>query len=598
MRPPPPLLGGFALLLALVAGVWLSGALEGAEARALDLAMQARLAAAPAPAGSDPGACQPPEATVPADDAVVVVGLDDASLAEAQVPLALLHRQLGAFFEAMAAARPRGVAVDLVLPRTSYDRLVPGLDAALARGILALRPVAPLVLGLSAGADGRVQPLAPLFASLAGPEGTALVFVPRDPDGVMRRYHERIGEDGSALPTLAGQLARRMGVPMREGLVPYFRGPRFDPVPLSQVLGWQRDGRQDCLRARFQGRVVLLGSRLAFDDLHRVPVPLALGDQGGTSHGVFIHAAQLRALLGAGPVQALPGWLGLAVALLLACAWWLPPGSRTWALGLAATAGVALASPLALGAGVALPAAGWIAAVVAGVLGRTALSAWQSASERRRLRQAFDGTVSPAVLEQILAGRLDPRMAGERRDVCVLFSDIRGFTTLSEGLSPEAVTDLLNRYFDRMTGAIHRHGGTLDKFIGDGIMAFFGAPLGGEDACEAAFGAARDMVAELEAFNAEQGARGAAPIAIGIGLHHGPALIGYIGARARYEYTAIGDTVNTASRLEGLTKDVGHPVVVSPSVRARLAEPGCLTDLGEHALKGRAPVHLHGWKPG
>ena len=528
---------------------------------------------------------------------VVVVGIDDASLAEFGVPLATLHRQLGGFFEAMALARPRAVGVDVVLPQTSYDRIQPGLDAALARGILALRPVAPLVLGLTATADGSLRPIHPLFANLAGPEGLALVFLPKDSDGVMRHYDEHIGSAQETLSTLTGQLARRLEIPVQEGLIPLFRGARFGYVPLKDVLAWRAAGDEARLAEAFSGKVVFLGSLLAHDDQHLVPVGLALGDSGSTTHGVFLHAAQMRTLMADGPIRESPQNLVIMVALLLSLGWWLQPGQRLWVAALIVVSSLLALSVELLAAGWAIPAMTWSLALLLGIGGRTALEAWQSAAERRRLRLAFDGFVSPGVLSEILAGRLNPQLAGERRDICVLFSDIRSFTTMSEHMSPEAVTDLLNRYFERMASTIHRHGGTLDKFIGDGIMAFFGAPQANATACIDAFHAAQEMLPELDAFNHEQEASGSPRIAIGIGLHFGPALIGYIGAKSRHEYSAIGDTVNTASRLEGLTKDAGYPVVLSPTVRERLPASDAIVSLGEHPLKGRAPIQIFGWKP-
>ena len=211
------------------------------------------------------------------------------------------------------------------------------------------------------------------------------------------------------------------------------------------------------------------------------------------------------------------------------------------------------------------------------------------------MRATFDGFVSPQVLQEILAGRLHPDLTGERRDVCVLFSDIRGFTTLSENMAPEAVTDLLNRYFERMARTIHACGGTLDKFIGDGIMAVFGAPKVSDTPCSDAFRAAREMIDEVQAFNREQHALGGPAIAIGIGLHHGPAFLGYIGSRERHEYSAIGNTVNTASRLESLTKDVGYPVVLSTEVAHRLPDQDAIENLGTHEVKGRAALEVFGW---
>jgi adenylate cyclase len=178
----------------------------------------------------------------------------------------------------------------------------------------------------------------------------------------------------------------------------------------------------------------------------------------------------------------------------------------------------------------------------------------------------------------------------------VLFSDIRNFTALSEHLPPEVVTDFLNRYFERMTPAIHRHGGTLDKFIGDGIMAVFGAPNAMQEPCGNAFQTACEMLSELDAFNREQGTRGSPQIAIGVGLHFGPALVGYIGSTDRHEYSAVGDTVNTASRLEGLTKELGYPIVMSAAVRERLTDQNGIEMLGVRSLKGHAPIKVFGWK--
>jgi len=528
---------------------------------------------------------------------VVVVGIDDASLKEFGVPVATLHRQLGQFFEAMAIACVRAVGVDMVLPESSFDRIQPGLDASLARGIVALRPVAPLILGLGAKPDGAIRPLQPLFVTLVGQEGLGSVFVARDADGVVRRFDERLGAEGQTFPTLAGQMARRLGVPVSAGIVPVHLGTRFKYVALNEVISWHQAKDLARLEQAFSGKVVLLGSILAHDDQHSVPVPLADGDTGPMTHGVFIHAMQIRSLLAGNLIKEVPTALALGVAMFLTLGWWLRPGRVIWiSMGLAALVILGI-SPLALAAGWAIPAVSWTMALLAGLGARTVWEAWLTAIEKRRLRRAFDGFVSPTVLKEILGGRLHPSQTGERRDICVLFSDIRSFTTLSEHLAPEAVTDLLNRYFERMARAVHRHEGTLDKFIGDGIMAFFGAPKGLDSPCESAFKAAQDMLAELEEFNTEQQNHGGPRIAIGIGLHFGPAFVGYIGSAARNEYTAIGDTVNTASRLEGLTKEAGFPLVMSPTVVQRLPGVVGIENLGQQAVKGRADIAVYGWRP-
>lgn len=172
------------------------------------------------------------------------------------------------------------------------------------------------------------------------------------------------------------------------------------------------------------------------------------------------------------------------------------------------------------------------------------------------------------VLHEILAGRLRPGVGGERRRVCVLFSDIRDFTGRSEREPPERILALLNRYFEDMTAAVHAHNGTVDKFIGDGLMAFFSAPN-----------------------------PSAAPVQIGIGLHAGDAIIGHVGSRERHEYTAIGDTVNIAARLEGLTKEAGFPIVCTQTVVEALCPDAGLLPLGQKPIKGHTPVAVFGWRP-
>lgn len=541
------------------------------------------------------------EQRAPTDDPnpIVVVGLDDASLRELALPIATLHRPLGDFLRAMAQAQVRAVGVDMVLPETSYDGLQPGLDLALARGIATLRSRAPLVFGLGAQADGSPRPVLPLFERLLGTQGLATVFIPRDADGVTRRFDERLGEGGATVPTLAGQLARQLQWPLRPGVLPLHRGEPFQPLPLSQVLQWQAQGDEAALRRHFQGRVVLLGSLLAHDDQHRAALPLATTDQGGQTHGVFLHAMQLRALAGGGPAREWPWPVCAALAAALALTALLRPTAARWAL----VAGGALlllgASALAFDAGWHLPATTWVLALLLGLGLRSLADAVRALAERRRLRLAFDGAVSPPVLQAILSGRLSPQAGGERRAICVLFADLRDFTTLSEHLPPEDVTALLNRYFEHMTQAIHCHGGTLDKFIGDGIMAFFGAPQALPTPCVQALDAAQAMHHALATFNTDQARLGGPRLQMGIGLHWGDSFVGFVGARSRHAYSAIGDTVNTAARLEGLCKTTGWPVVLSDAVLQQL-EPVWhqrVRPLGEQMLKGHSPLPVHGWNP-
>lgn len=535
---------------------------------------------------------------IPGDDAVVVVGIDDADLQAFGTPLAILHRQIGLFLQATASGRARAVGLDLVLPQHSADGLQPGLDAALARGILTARKAAPLVLGLTTTPDGNPRPLHAPFQRLAGDGSTGFVFLSRDEDLVIRRFDERIGKGRDSVPTLVGQLARALGVTPRAGLVQYALGEPFTYLPLRQVIAWQESGDFTALQKALAGRVVLLGSVLEHDDQHKAPVPLAgwIAD-AETSHGVLIHAQQMRSVLAEATIVERPTSEVLLTVIILAAAWWVPPSLLAWLLGIALTFSWFTASLFALRAGIDLPATTPIITLLGALGARTGVGLALATRERKRLRASFGGLVSPPVLEEMLAGRLTPGRAGERRHVCVLFSDIRGFTTLSETMAPEDVTALLNDYFGRMTQAIHHHGGTLDKFIGDGIMAYFGAPHAAANPCQQALEAAREMLAALDEFNRDRATCGHPPIAIGIGLHYGPAVIGYIGSPERNDYSAIGDTVNTASRIEGLTKEAGYPLLLSASVVAQVDPDEKLVPLGLKPVKGRAAIEVFGWPP-
>jgi adenylate cyclase len=175
--------------------------------------------------------------------------------------------------------------------------------------------------------------------------------------------------------------------------------------------------------------------------------------------------------------------------------------------------------------------------------------------------------------------------AGQSREITILFSDIRGFTTLSERLPPERVVALLNRYFSRQVEVILRHGGCLDKFIGDAIMAFWGAPLDDPDHASHAVMAALEMSEQLEEFKREVGSEGTA-FDVGIGLNSGPAVVGLMGSDNKREYTAIGDTVNLGSRIEGLTKGVAR-ILVSEDTMRMCGSAFDFVDRGLYKVKGR-----------
>ncbi len=212
--------------------------------------------------------------------------------------------------------------------------------------------------------------------------------------------------------------------------------------------------------------------------------------------------------------------------------------------------------------------------------------------ERRRFKQAFSRYVSREVAAQVLSEA--PGLRGERREVSILFSDLRGFTTMSEDMPPEQVAAILNEYFDAMTAAIFRYRGMINDFVGDAVMAIFGAPLQDREHALHATRAGIAMGEALEALNLRWKREGLPQLRMGIGIHSGEVFAGNIGGRSRVKYTLIGDAVNVASRVEGLNKELGTTMLITEATRRLLGDGVKARDMGPREVKGRTElVHVH-----
>ena len=478
-----------------------------------------------------------------------------------------------------------------------------------------IRLTPPLRLGADAGRfaaryDGALPNLPGLDNAAAG---QGAVNAPADGDGVVRRLPMFLAFDRDlvlSLPAAAFSLAERgdtptiRGVPGRRAVVrigatevetdakgnvwSYFAPP--DPrrtVSAADVLTGTVDA------ARLDGHMVVIGlTATGLEDQRATPL-------GNLIPGVEVHAQALEQLaLGAflvRPVWAIAAEIAVAVlagAVLIAS---LPRlGPVPCAIGGAAAVGATVAgSWLAFRqAGVLLDPVGPTLAMLLVYLAAALAAHLRTEAERAGIRNAFGRFVAPEVVNRLADDPSRLGLGGEQRPLTIMFSDIRGFTGLSETLSPTDLTRLLNRFFTPMTDIVMAHDGTIDKFIGDSIMAFWNAPLDDPDhaahACAAAL-AMRQALADLNAALADEGHP---PLAFGIGINTGDALVGNMGSDRRLEYSALGDAVNLASRLEGQGKPYGVDIILS-EYTAAAAPDFAVLELDRVRVVGRAePVAI------
>jgi len=466
-------------------------------------------------------------------------------------------------------------------------------DHASGASAAELAPLIGLVRRPEADREARIAVVPPMALPQELWRGGTINFL-EDDDHVGRRYALRTTVRGWDIPSLPARVALDLGYPLPDApdLRLAWRGTARGLPSVSFSDLYEDFGRS--LRKRpadeFKGKVVVIGAAAAgLGDLRVTPL-------SGTQPGMEILATAIENLKNGRAMRAAPAWLPFGAALLFV------------GLLYAVFARNARANRVAIGLGVASAlalAASWFAAgrllliPLLAPLGAAWLFYFAAATaaylkERRAREEAiamFSRFVNPHVVKQLVErGGLEGE--GRTREVTLLFSDIRGFTTLSETRAPAEVVAILNRYFTMQVEVIFKHGGSLDKFIGDAIMAFWGAPLDDPEHAKNAVACALEMADTLLAFKAELGELGKS-FDVGIGVHSGPAVVGLIGSERRREYTSIGDTVNLASRIEGLTKEAGRRILVSRETMERCGNAFDFVSCGSFHAKGRAqPVEL------
>ena len=540
---------------------------------------------------------------------LVLVAVDEAFLESTPEPLTLIHPYLGRVMSGLAQVKPSVVGLDLVLPSKSYRDMqssrVKDYDLALLTGLHALAKVSPVVLSETwDGLQGRFRPIFPSFVTVARRsvkgEPTASPVVCEDPDDVVRSYPGRTCQPTTAAVPQAARMAAQLGNAQDwSGEINFALGAPMTLVSIVDVLQWIDSGATEKLRAAFGGKAVLIGGAFSFEDRHTLPVALSAAEpQERKIPGIFLQAQIWRSLMNGGLVGSLP--VPLQAAFVASGVLALEGRTRLrkillWLGAIAFMAGIAL---FCLGAmTLILPWGGWVTTAVAALLLRGLMDLKEMLRSRRQVADAFSGYVGPQVLRAIERGELKPDLGGEMRKVCVLYADIRGFTQVSAVLAPDQLVRLVNRYFAVVSPAIQEAGGMVDKYLGDGLMAIFGAPQKLDDPVRHALEAAQEMLLGVQALNRDLVTEGIPPLQVGIGVHYGDVVVGHLGTTERHEYTAVGATANAASRIEVFTKQFPYPVMVSAAVVQAMAGRAAFADVGMHEVRGMGLMQLHGWKP-
>jgi adenylate cyclase len=535
------------------------------------------------------------------DTDIVIVAIDDASLGSiGRWPWdRTVHADL---IDTLSAAGAKTIALDVNFPEPSDERNDEALADALAR---ARNVVLPIELAfqridgeLAYDASRVVEPIATIKA---GAEGTGFSNTPLDGDGLVRRVPlSAVSSEGEAVYAFAYETAKLASAapPLSEipldgsgRLIIHFAdrpGEAFPVIPAADILAKNFDPQS------VNNKIVFIGATAR--DLHdEQSVPTS---NGNPMSGVEIHASIYNTLSQRDFLQEVPVWVYVMLfALIGLVLGFLVPRVRA-RTSFFITVAIYIAWLLAA---FALFDRGWILDIVwiglllifgyAGLL----LERWVTTeSERRKTRDAFSRYVSASVVESIMMDVDKLKLGGQRRTMSVLFSDLRGFTTLSEGMQPEQLVEVLNTYLDEMTDIVFDEVGVLDKYIGDAVMAFWNAPFDQTDHAERAVRTAVKMKERLAEMNKDGSFPKGIELRVGVGVNTGDMVVGNIGGERRYDYTVIGDSVNLASRTESLCKEYGVQIIITENTRQALSEEFLMRPIDKVAVKGKKePIMIY-----
>lgn len=549
--------------------------------------------------------------TLNPDPDIVILNVDDASLAKMESIAGNWPWPRSVFAEIISAIdlqQPKAIVFDKLFVERDVYR--PESDALLNQALEGKKHVYFPLVRQPASQDQAGAALAKVAGQLgllrterAAPDARAALMPPmaiepkywklgtvnflNDPDGVGRRYDLYTDAYGWLIPSLPARLARDFGyfVPDQADMLLAWRGKNRPYHRISFADFYQDQERQKPLRdpGELRDKIIIIGADAsAMHDIRVTPIDSLF--PGLDILATAIDNLKNQRWMSRPPIWLPPLFLLLALSLLyVQFLRQIHPFKIAASLLMLTTASL-VGSYFALHYFILLHLLTALVLTWLYFLTFAMRDYLQERQSRQRAIQLFSRFVNPHVVKELVAsGGLSRE--GESREISVLFSDIRDFTQLAEKRTPQEVVTLLNRYFSLQVDVIFRHGGSLDKFIGDCIMAFWGAPLDDPDHARHATEAALEMEQVLQKFKKEIGAQDH-EFDVGIGIHSGNAVVGLIGSEQRREYTAIGDTVNLASRIEGLTKGVSR-ILVSRETMLMCKNSLDFEPIGSYKVKGR-----------
>lgn len=578
----------------------------------------------------------------PAKSAAVVVAIDEETYRTppfVNLPQALWTHEIAAVLNALVAADVKVVGFDVIFP-TSIDGLVPGFDRNFLVALHNAARAGKVVLGEVQHQEFPIHPFQAQSFAVGNARNVRSTNLFNDRDEIIRRVplnfeRENLGEQnlrrepamafelairaaGAAPTTLADGgivlAGRRVpGSARNEMMLNFADGDAIPTYSLADLQACATQGNAAFFREHFAGKVVLLGAVLDVEDrkltsmrfithpdrpstgprcVHPPMTKLFRADLvRNTIPGVLVHATAVNNFLRG------DGLRNVGALVVFGC---------VLTLALFAAAATMRLSPLGAGAAFAASGIAWLAVAtlafranlvlpllappLAGGLTVVALLGYRFAvtdRDKRLLRNSFSFYLPPAVVDRMLESDRLPQLGGEQRIVTVLFSDVAGFSSLSERLSPTELVALMNEYLTAMTDIVESEGGFIDKYIGDAIVAVFGAPLDNPHHALNAARAALRCRDRLEELNRDSAAFRGLRLQARIGINTGEALVGNIGSTRRFNYTAMGDTVNLAARLEGANKVYGTPIMVSAATRDAAGDEVAWRELDRIRVLGR-----------